>query len=452
MLIQKGGDFMTLIRNPFKKRSTVHGDGTLRSPSGTPKSVRGTSMARSISVASSVNSDCDLETNNVVSVVDLINACSTKNIYADIDEDQIIVSQTDLDQIDCIATPPELPAANQKVLSSMLHVPMISECEYFEECLEETEDDLAKSPDFHKKLNCSKNNLLLMDDLMVPTSSISDHLNSIDKINKNLDKLVRNHHLTQQETVVVSTEISSKKKTFKEKIAEKIQTAKKEIKIKNNGDEENIEESSMETLKSGVKNLFSKSEKTQESTADEKSKEKPKSSTSFSKGVLASFRKKQTETVKPSIEEDDEVFEEVSKGSDANSNKVQITDLDSQDQSSQEHSNFTSKFTKKLKLNMKSTKDLITSRLGKQSSEETPELLICSRCTKRLSLSTGGSKIHPSNIVFDFNKELHTETLFNEDFCVCVNKNGEGDDEGLIIKNLVYKDVSNEFLVYSHAN
>ncbi|CAO1430994.1 unnamed protein product [Diamesa tonsa] len=54
MLIQKGGDFMTLIRNPFKKRSTVHGDGTLRSPSGTPKSVRGTSMARSSSVASSM--------------------------------------------------------------------------------------------------------------------------------------------------------------------------------------------------------------------------------------------------------------------------------------------------------------------------------------------------------------------------------------------------------------
>ena len=101
---------------------------------------------------------------------------------------------------------------------------------------------------------------------------------------------------------------------------------------------------------------------------------------------------------------------------------------------------------------MKSTKDLITSRLGKKSAEETPELLICSRCTKRLSLSTGGSKIHPSNIVFDFNKELHTETLFNEDFCVCVNRDEEGDDEGLIIKNLVYKDVSNEILVYSHAN
>lgn len=451
MLLQKGGDFMTLIRNPFKKRSTVHGDGTLRSPSGTPKSVRGTSMGRSSSVASSVNSDCDLETNNVVSVVDLINACSTKNIYADIDEDQIIVSQTDLDQI-CNAIPPELPAANQKNLSSMLQVPMISECEYFEECLEETEDDLAKSPDFHKKFICSKNNLLLMDDLMVPTSSISDHLNSIDKINKNLDKLVRNHHLTQQENVVVSTETSAKKKTFKEKIVEKMHTTKKETKVKNNGEEENVEESSMESLKSGVKNLFSKSEKAQESTADEKSKEKPKSSTSFSKGVLASFRKKQTESIKLSIDEDDEIFEEVSKGSDSNSTKVQITDLDSQEQSSQEHSNFTSKFTKKLKMNMKSTKDLITSRLGKKSAEETPELLICSRCTKRLSLSTGGSKVHPSNIVFDFNKELHTETLFNEDFCVCVNREGEGDDEGLIIKNLVYKDVSNEILVYSHAN
>lgn len=448
MLIQKGGDFMTLIRNPFKKRSTIHGDGTMRSPSGTPKSVRGTSMGRSSSVASSVNSDCDLETNNVVSVVDLINACSTKNIYADIDEDQVIVSQTDLNQI-CNVIPPELPAANQKVLSSMLQVPMISECEYFEECLEETEDDLAKSPGFHKKLNCSKNNLLLMDDLMVPTSSISDHLNSIDKINKNLDKRVRSHHLPQQEVTPVATETSAKKKTFKEKIVDKINITKKELKTKNNGEEENIEESSMESLKTGVKNLFSKSEKIQESTADEKSKEKPKTSTSFSKGVLASFRKKQTESTKPSIEEEDEIFEEVSE---ANSNKVQITDLDSKEQSSQEHSNFTSKFTKKLKLNMKSTKDLITSKLGKKSAEDTPELQICRRCTKRLSLSTGGSKIHPSNIVFDFNKELHNDTLFNEDFCDCVNKDGEGDDEGLIIKNLVYKDVSNEILVYSHAN
>ena len=448
MLLQKGGDFMTLIRNPFKKRSTIHGDGTLRSPSGTPKSLRGTSMGRSSSIASSVNSDCDLETNNVVSVVDLINACSTKNIYADIDEDQVIVSQTDLD-LTSNTIPPELPAANQKVLSSMLQVPMISECEYFEECLEDSEEKLAKSPGFHKKLNCSKNNLLLMDDL-VPTSSISDHLNSIDLINKNLDKRVRSHHLTQQDDIVVPTEISVKKKSFKEKMVDKIHTTKTETKIRNSGEYENTEESSLESLKSGVKNLFNKSEKTQEYSADEKSKEIQKNLASFSKGVLASFRKKPIKSIKPLVEEDDEVFEEVSKGSDASFNKVQVTDLDSQEQTSQEYSNFTSKFKQKLKLNMKSTKDLIASRLGKKSAEETPELLICSRCTKRLILSTGCSKIHPSNIVFDFNKELHTETLINEDFCVCVNsdREGNGNDEGLIIKNLVYKDVSNEILVF----
>lgn len=379
---------MTLLRTPFKKkRSTVGGSEGKRSPS-TPRSTRG-STARSNSVGSSVNS---LEESGIVD-----SKSNTKNIYADIESDDdkcgfATNKQSLTDQI-----PPELPAANAAPRNNLevLQVSTINECEQFEECTEVTEEDLFENPD---KLNCSKNNLLLIDDHSMSTS-IDNHLNSIDLINENLDKLMEAHREIENdfEGDAILPEVKAEKNKLKKIIADKIKLLK-EARMMSSGSSDTSLKGSFKTR---VKNIFPKLEK-----PDSRDYDKPKETSWIGKGFLSSFLKKAPE--KSSVDETDDDFEEIKKVE----SDVQTTDLDESSKLEEKKENSTSKLKHKFKLNFKSK--------NKKSS-------VCQHCHKKLP---------PIETVLDFNIGSPKKLPAN-DFCACVDF-----DEGIFIKTVVYRDVS----------
>lgn len=399
---------MSLIKTPFKKkRSTIAGDGK-RSPSMTPRSARG-STGRSSSVGSSVNSYEESE-----NIVDSNINASTKNIYADIDIDDETCGFATNKIAKCDEnTPPELPAANLYANEKfeVLQVSTINECENFEECVEVTEDDLLKVPGIENKLNCSKNNLLLIEDQLM-TTSIDNHLNNIELINKNLDKLMEAHREIEIDDSddSASSEIKAEKIKLKKKLAEKIKMLKEARMMSPSTSDATTKES----FKSRVKNIFPKFEK-QTSQDDPHCDEVKKEKSRIGKGFLSSFKKKSVEQTTV-VDETDEDFEEIKKIS--IESQAQVTDLDENLKADcgVKEEKFSSKFKHKFKL--------IASKMGKK----TPSPGICRHCSK--------NRIHKSKATFDLNKDFHTETLFNNEFCVCF------DVDGVCIKNIEYKDVS----------
>lgn len=402
ILLQKGGDFMTLIKTPFKKkRSTIAGDGK-RSPSSTPKSVRG-STGRSNSVGSSVNS---YEESGYV-VDSNINA----NIYADIDVGDIKCDVATNNLAMCDLEPPELPAANPTPKELFLQVPTISECENFDECVEVTEDDLLKIPGIEHKLNCSKNNLLLIDDHLMMATSIDNHLNNIEIINKNLDKLMEAHQAIDNDDKddEVPLEVEAEKIKLKKKIAEKIKFLKQAQLMSPSSSEATVKES----LKTRVKNIFPKFEK-QTSQDDQESDENKEKSRSM-KGFLSSFKRKPVEQA--IIDETNEDFEEIKKA-----------DLDEVLKVKGE--NLSSKFKSKFKLNINLTKNMIGLKMSKTPTST--EIESCPQCLKKRSSLSRNKAAFRSD----------TEMLCDKDFCVCVNVDELFDGDGVCIRNIECKDVS----------
>lgn len=353
----------TLIKTPFKKkRQTIAGgDGAkTRSPSQTPRSARGSSTARTNSLASSsVNSCCDDDDDVCESENAYVVPCNSNNIYVDIDDgnDELATNVS--------LVPPELPQAN--------HIPLkvstINECEQpFEQCLE---------------INCSKNNLLLMDEHVM--TSIDDHLNNIELINNNLDKLMQTQDMIEHETLdeTVSAEVRAEKKKLKEKIAEKI----KMLKEARNASGAIAKGS----FKSRFKNILRQSSQ-DEAIGDEKR---------VKKKFLSSFRKKSQ-----SVDESEEVFEEISK----ENSQQQVTDLD------EEKSN--EKLKKKVSKNfITSTRNLLSAKIGTKKSQK---VKVCRKCSKSC--------------------KIFNESPVEDDFCACCHDDFE--DDGIVIKNFEYKDVS----------
>jgi transcription elongation factor Elf1 len=367
VFLQKGGDFMTtLIKTPFKKkRATIAGGDEAKtaqkSPSQTPRSARGGSKARSASVASSVNSCCD-DDDECAYVVP-----TNANIYVDIDDgDDDKEPKTSSFEI-----PPELPQAN----CIPLKVSTINECaQLFEKCDE---------------INCSKNNLLLIDDHMM--TSIDDHLNNIELINKNLDKLMATQDLIERESLdeTIPVEVRAEKKKLKEKIAEKIKMLREARGASGS--------TSKGSFTSRFKNILRQNSQ-EEASGGVKRK-------------FLSFRKKS------SNDESEEVFEEISK-----ENPQQITDLDEK---------VSNKFTMKF---LKSTKSLLNTKISKKSNVTSK---VCRRCSKQFNVG-----IHHSPASADLRNDFPTF----DDYCSC-NQNvnddfNESDDDGIVIKNFEYKDVS----------
>lgn len=393
MLLQKGEDFMTLIKTPFKKkRSTIAGDGK-RSPSTTPRSARG-STARSNSVGSSVNSY--EESGNVVE--SNINA----NIYADIDNDDEKCGFATNNLAKCDLEPPELPAANVLTPKELLlRVSTINECENFEECIE---DDLLQTPGIECNLNCSKNNLLLIDDHLMTSTSIDNHLNNIELINKNLDKLMEAHQAIENDDKddEVPPEIRAEKIKLKKKIAEKIKILNEARMMSRSASDATAKDS----LKTRVKNIFPKFDKQTSQESPENDETKSKSVKTF----LSSFKKKPVEQSKH--DETDEDFEEIRKVSNSSSmvSEPKVKE-----------GNFSSKL--KTKLSLKFTK---TARLDKTSKSLDAEH--CRQCLKKRS-------------EFPL-KNVDDEPLCDKEFCVCVNVDELFDGDGVCIRNIEHKDVS----------
>lgn len=403
---------MTLIKTPFKKkRSTIAGEGK-RSPSTTPRSVRG-STARSSSVGSSVNSFEESEV-----VVDSNLNTSTKNIYADIENEdtcEVAINKP----AECVQLPPELPAANviAKDKFNVLQISTINECENFEECVEVSEDFL-NIPGIEFKLNCSKNNLLLIDDLLM-TSSIDNHLNNIELINKNLDKLmeITGEIESEDKGDDISPEIKAEKMKLKKKIAEKIKMLKEARMMSPS----TSDASSKESFKSRVKNIFSKFEK-QESQEEQQVGDNKKIKSS--KGFLSNFKKKQTDHV--IVDETNEHFEEIKKVVPEIPN--QLTDLD---EISKAEGSKSSNFKNKLRLNFSN----ISSKINKKTLSN--ETQICNQCFKKFNVSSNGLRFCPTEALLDFNRSLS-----DNEFCVCVNVDGLFDSDGVCVRNIEYKDVS----------
>lgn len=442
MLLQKGGDFMTLIKTPFKKkRSTIAGDEQ-RSKSLTPRSARG-SAGRSNSLGSSVNSyeESEVFVNNMDG--------SSKNIYADIDnaDDGVECALATNNEAD---TPPDLPAENAtpKDRLKVLQVSTISELENFEECVEE---DFDRKP----RLNCSKNNLLLIDDELM-TGSIDRHLNNIELVNKNLDRLMQAHQSADDKR-----EDHAERK-MKTKIAKQIKVSK------------DVPGTSKDSFKSRVKNMFPRFERQgsghddeigdrssqgsdricpiydrpgpgsgREVIADEKScSSGDEKSKKFGLKFLASFKRKPTV-----VDETDEIFEEIKK---VPSESV-VTDFeeveiarsadDAENVDSKAHDN-DGKLSSRLKTKLKSAKHLVTSKMSKKPLRFHPKT--CRKCAKKSRFSTDGVRIHHSRTVLDFN-------VVDNDFCVCVDVDDEFDDDGICIKNFEFKGVSVVLSLFWHG-
>ena len=387
ILLQKGGDFMTLIKQPFKKkRSTVAGDKR-RSPSMTPKSTRG-STARSSSIVSSVNSCAESD-----SVVECDINASTKNIYVDIDDYNKFDVATNI----CLSYDerPPLPVANA-VSIKVIKVPQISECEHFDEFV----DDLLSVAGIEKRLNCSKNNLLLIDDYMMTTAT-DNHLNNVELNDQNLDKLMQSQQAVEiedQEDGIFS-ELKSEKNKLKTKIAKKIKILREATRNAPGSSEVSTKDS----FKKRAKNIFPKFE-------NQESSEKLRANRIF----IPSFMKKSSFI----SDETDEDFEEIKKC--PLEDKIKTTDLDG----IKNLAEFSSTFIQKFKVMA------IKSKKPKKSSSQ-----ICARC---------------SNVVFDFGGRFQTKKLSNDNLCVCFDFD-EFDNDGTCINNFEYKNVSVFFMIWHDA-
>lgn len=433
---------MTLIKTPFKKkRSTIAGDEK-RSKSLTPKSARG-SAARSNSLGSSVNSyeESGVFVNNMDG--------SSKNIYADIDNADECAFGTN----NVAVTPPDLPADNPTPIDKLniFQIPTISELENFEECVEE---DFDRKPD----MNCSKNNLLLIDDELMK-SSIDRHLNDIELVNKNLDRLMQAH---QQ----VDDKREADEKKIKTKIAEKIKILK-DSRVDGTG-------TSKDSFKSRVKNMFPRFERqgsvNDDEIGDRSSQgsdkicpiyDRPgpssgkvlsndgKSGSSGEEKVkkfgmkFLSFKRKQA-----IVDETDEVFEEIKKVP----SEIVVTDFeeteilrstdDAENVDAKVHDN-DGKLSSRFKSKLKSAKHLVTSKITKKPLKFHPKT--CRKCAKKSRFSTDGVRLHHSRTVLDFN-------VVDNDFCVCVDVDDDFDDDGICIKNFEFKGVSVVLSLFWHGN
>lgn len=448
---------MTLIRSPFKKRTTIAGtsaeDSKQSSTNGTPKSLR--SNKRSDSVTSSVNSlfedddgengkqvdlKCSKVTNLCVDVCEAINN-SSKNIYAEIDENNDIVESNK-------EIPPSIPDVpnnspeNPSPLK-ILQVSMINEYSDFEEVVEVSDDfDLNSASNF----NSSKNNLLQMEERPIMMSSIDCHLDDIDKINKNLDKILEAHHQSTIEShgktdEKGNLEVAHDRTKFKDKLADKLKILK----------ESRLVHVSSDDLKNRIKkmNVFSKFEKqnSQDDSANDNSPEtedvtdetgnaaKPKKrALKLSKSIFSSFREKKRDTESgdtnptPPVEQEEE-FEEVSNNF---SKSIDLDDGENSAESIGEPS--TSKKTHKIKKKFQKNLHKLNKKWSKTKLFSKKSSDVCSKCSKRKN-SVQGNKMHLSKAVSDFNKEFHTETIFDEnDLCVCVVEDDTDDGEVLSIK------------------
>lgn len=436
---------MTLIKTPFKKkRSTIAGDEK-RSQSLTPRSARG-SAGRSNSLGSSVNSyeESEVFVNNLDE--------NSKNIYADIDnadEDFECVFATN----NVASTPPELPAENPtpKDKLKVLQIPTISELENFEECVEEDFDSMPR-------FNCSKNNPLLINDELT-TSFIDRHLNNIELVNKNLDKMMLAHQPADDKR-----EAHAERK-MKTKIAKEIKVLK-DLRTDGPG-------TSKDSFKSRVKNMFPRFERQGSGQDDEigdrssqgsdricsiydkpgpgSGREVPIDEKSGSSGdeknkkfglkFLASFKRKPTV-----VDESDEIFEEIKKVP----SEIVVTDFDETEilRSAEDAKNVDDKvhdndgkLSSRLKTKLKSAKQLVTLKMSKKPLKFYPKT--CRKCAKKSRFSTDGVRIHHSRTVLDFN-------VVDNDFCVCVDVDDEFDDDGICIKNFEFKGVSVVLLLFWH--
>lgn len=153
VILQKSGDFMTLIRTPFrKKRKTVAGDElSRRSKSQTPMTVRATTKhTRSLS-SSSVNSESNSNTFDVSST-NTENATKNNN-YADINnvfEFDFNINSLFNDYDDYID---ESQLTNVEAISALQTIE-INECKHLEEQVEEIdESETIKIPDVKEKIS-----------------------------------------------------------------------------------------------------------------------------------------------------------------------------------------------------------------------------------------------------------------------------------------------------------
>lgn len=152
VILQKSGDFMTLIRTPFKKkRRTVAGDGiSKRSKSQTPLTVRAaTKHIRSLSSSPSVNS----ESNSIdVSSTNTENATKNNN-YADINsvfEFDFNINSLFNDYDDYID---ESQLENVEAISVFQTIE-INECKHLEEQVEIDESEtIIKIPEVKEKIS-----------------------------------------------------------------------------------------------------------------------------------------------------------------------------------------------------------------------------------------------------------------------------------------------------------
>lgn len=367
---------MTLIRSPFKKRVTITADDSTKpSPLDTPKSLR--SNKRSSSVLSSVNSlNCGYsdDTNRVVN-------CAN-NIYADIDES-------------CFTN---------QMCANHFKVPVASECESFEECVEDVsykvEDDC---------LNHSKNNLLeISSQSFNVMSSIDCHLDQIDTVNRNLDEMLIKKPAIQtfsdQDDFIDQNML--KKRNFKEKIEEKYKNFV-DLKFTSFENSECIEDKN--SLTSKIRFKFSKQNSRDNQQLDQKT-DVPRNR---SKSIFMSFRGKKAKN-----EPQEECFENILNVDSVpfSSNSTQVTDLDMNEEASgttlgskgNNENTFKQHFKNKIKF-LKLPKSLTKNNRGK-------DVDFCRRCSKQLYL------MHESKTLLDFTKQFQSELLFNEnnDYCVCV--------------------------------
>lgn len=184
-----------MIKAPFKRKSAPNvvvadanggaASGTSLSPKGTPNSMRGCSVTRSLSLGSSVNSLLELQA-----------SCDSTNIYAEIDVNRVLLllcEQKNNQTLTLLNAEKDMPKADKQEDTGA----------------EEDEDGVVVIR--RNDENGSKNNLLEYDGgsnsttgataAVVGThqseyddmwSSVNVHLDNIDKVNKSLDEKLMN--------------------------------------------------------------------------------------------------------------------------------------------------------------------------------------------------------------------------------------------------------------------
>lgn len=246
-----------MIKAPFKRKSVPIGSSqsaTSSSPKTTPRSRRGCSVTRSVSLGSSVNS-LNVESISgafAESDIDNDNLNCSANIYAEIDVNNSI-----------------LVCSNNKPINNSI----LSDCSTDFD----SESKICLSSDGEVKSNGSKNNLLeeveVADEILIDNDnngnnvmwtggSVDTHLDNIDKINKILDEKIlgsvtnevqdmpqpsiqiKRFIVTKIDESVLGLDtnhsmkkLKSKEKSDKHKIAAKNDVS--EIRVENNSDNSN---------------------------------------------------------------------------------------------------------------------------------------------------------------------------------------------------------------------